>query len=78
MAVTRHLISILITSLLEPGHGDALLSEDLGVYLIVCVFLLNLSSLVHEQIEELFTLFLHVTLIVVNEERFHDELVKSV
>ena len=78
MTVTGYyIIRFLIAWMLEAGHGHALLSKDLRVHLILRVFLLDLRSLVHEQIEELLALFLHVALIVVNEQWLHDELVKS-
>jgi len=77
VAVTGHyIVRFLIAWLLEAGHGHALLSKDLRVHLILRVLLLDLRSLVHEQIEELLALFLHVALIVVNEQWLHDQLVK--
>jgi hypothetical protein len=77
VTVARHFIGVFVTLLLEAGHGHTLLPKNLRVDLIICIFLLDLRSLVHEQIKELFALFLHVTLIVVNEQRLHDEFVES-
>lgn len=78
VADAGHLIRFLVTLILEACHGHALLSKHLRSDLICCVVMLNLRSLVHEQIEELLALLLHVTLVVIDEQWLHDELVEPV
>jgi len=47
-------------------------------HMLLFEFILNLVSRLHEDIEELFAFLLHVFLILVYENWFHDHFVKSV
>ena len=62
--------------LLKVDHLESLLPHMVHVEVLVSELLFDLVSLLHEEVEELLALLLHVLLVLVDEDRLHYQLVE--
>lgn len=59
-------------------HPESTLANVLLIHAFLLELPFDLITLIHKEVEELFRLLLHVSLIFVNENGLHDELIEPV
>ena len=64
--------------ILEMHHPESTLANVLLIHAFLLELPFDLITLIHKEVEELFRLLLHVSLIFVNENGLHDELIEPV